>query len=192
MTMILEMPPEAQPWQARHVAPIPSSSVRKWVLHSAALCRPEHVYWCDGTEQEQQMLRAQVEAAASREAGHAHEKVPFAPRAIRDVFQECMAGRTLYVVPFIFPKSDRLPQRGGGVQLTDSAAVALSVIRGSLSGDLAWKRLIRMKSPWHCVHFSGGDVARHSQLWRFPSDREIWAYGPDYDAAVLSRSIANF
>lgn len=68
MTEILQIPEQGETWQKTHkFLPVPNESIRRDVLHYAALCLPDRVHWCDGTEQERQIFRS----LAAAEAGQA-------------------------------------------------------------------------------------------------------------------------
>src|SRR4051812_29384785 len=59
---------------------------------------------------------------------------------LRDLFRGCMAGRTMYVIPFIMGPLGS-PLAKVGVQVTDSIYVAISMGIMTRMGDVAWKQL---------------------------------------------------
>ncbi|MFF1878154.1 phosphoenolpyruvate carboxykinase (GTP) [Leifsonia sp. NPDC058230] len=128
---------------------------------------------------------------------------PSAMRAeLQSVFAGSMRGRTMYVVPFSMgPLGGPISQVG--VQLTDSAYVAVSIgmMTRVSSGVLD---LIDAGRPWvatvHSVGFPLTDAQgrrRDDVAWpcnetkyivQFPESREIWSYGSGYGGnAILAK-----
>src|SRR5689334_19630381 len=60
MSTVLDRPAKIEPWHVSHSGSIPPTEVRKWVMQMVALCRPEHVYWCNGSGDERQSLLSQA------------------------------------------------------------------------------------------------------------------------------------
>jgi phosphoenolpyruvate carboxykinase (GTP) len=121
---------------------------------------------------------------------------------LRDVFAGSMRGRTMYVVPFSMgPLGGPISQVG--VQLTDSAYVAISLATMTrVSGGVL--QLIDEGQPWvatvHSVGFPLVDESgerRDDVAWpcddtkyivQFPESREIWSYGSGYGGnAILAK-----
>ena len=110
-----------------------------WVADMAALCKPEHIHWCDGSDEEYDRLCQQLvdagtfkqarpgqapqllprlvrpERRGARRRPHLHllatrRKTPAPPTTgwrpaemratLQPLFDGCMRGRTMYVVPF--------------------------------------------------------------------------------------------
>src|SRR5436309_1798751 len=59
---------------------------------------------------------------------------------LRGLFDGCMAGRTMYIVPFVMGPIGS-PLAKVGVQVTDSLYVAVSMGLMTRMGDVAWKQL---------------------------------------------------
>lgn len=196
MTTALHAFAETEDWSARHAAPVPPKPLRRWVMDCVALCLPEHVYWCDGSEAEQQTLLA--ETKAENELTELPAAAPNSPtgaaaqvagkHCLRARFRDCMRGRAMYVVPFVLKAVNGAPAVVG-MQLTDSAEAALNTQAGSLRGDAAWSELAKSASGLRCLHSVGRARATKAQYHYFPLEQTICAFGGRHDLKVLTRGL---
>jgi phosphoenolpyruvate carboxykinase (GTP) len=103
---------------------------------------------------------------------------------LRGLFNGCMRGRTMYVVPFVMGPIGS-PLAKVGVQLTDSIYVAVNMGLMTRMGDVAWRQLGESDEFTRCLHSLGDVNPDRRFICHFPLDNTIWSFGSGYGGNAL-------
>jgi phosphoenolpyruvate carboxykinase (GTP) len=118
-----------------------------------------------------------------------------------DLYRGCMKGRTMYVIPFVMGHLDA-EQPMFGVEITDSAYVAVSMTVMARMGTAVLRRIEELDAAGHDVkwvpalHSVGYPLEEGQQdvpwpcnetkyITQFPEERAIWSYGSGYGGNAL-------
>ena len=99
-------------------------------------------------------------------------------------FEGCMAGRTMYVIPYTLGPVDS-PQSRVGVEITDSAYVAASMRIMARVGKAALDRVGNSNDFVPGLHSTGDLDPAKRYILHFPEEKLIWSFGSGYGGNAL-------
>ncbi len=100
------------------------------------------------------------------------------------IFDGCMRGRTMYVVPYIMGPAAS-PFSKVGFELTDSIYVALSMLIMTRAGDVALKQLGESADFVKGLHSKADLNPERRFICHFPEEMAIWSVGSGYGGNAL-------
>ncbi len=103
---------------------------------------------------------------------------------MRELFRGCMAGRTLYVIPYCMGPIGS-PLARCGVEITDSPYVALNMMIMTHTGRAALERIAREGTFVRGLHSTGELDPQRRFIMHFPEELAIESFGSGYGGNAL-------
>ena len=107
-----------------------------------------------------------------------------AKEKVSALFRGAMAGRTMYVVPYVMGPPDS-PSAQAGVELTDSSYVVANMRIMTRMGRVATERLASSSNFVRGLHSLGDLDPDRRFILHFPEERLIWSVGSGYGGNAL-------
>jgi phosphoenolpyruvate carboxykinase (GTP) len=103
---------------------------------------------------------------------------------LKGLYDGCMKGRTMYVVPYVMGPVNS-PSAKVGVEITDSVYVALNMRIMTRMGQQALERLEESNDFNRGLHSTGDVNPERRYICHFPQDNTIWSFGSGYGGNAL-------
>ncbi|MFN4244204.1 MAG: phosphoenolpyruvate carboxykinase (GTP) [Tepidisphaerales bacterium] len=105
-------------------------------------------------------------------------------KKLRALFDGCMKGRTMYLLPFVMGPIGS-PLAKVGMQITDSLYVVINMGIMTRMGTVAWQQLGDSDEFTRCLHSIGDCNPERRYICHFPLDNTIWSFGSGYGGNAL-------
>ena len=103
---------------------------------------------------------------------------------LSDLYNGCMHGRTMYVIPFLMGPENS-PFSKVGIEITDSRYVVLNMRIMARIGNVALKHLGESEDFVKALHAKGELDENKRYICHFPEDNAIWSFGSGYGGNAL-------
>lgn len=107
-----------------------------------------------------------------------------AHRLLDGLFEGCMRGRAMYVIPYCMGPINS-PLSRCGIEVTDSAYVAVNMYLMTRMGDQALQRIIREDRFVKGMHSIGQLDPERRYIMHFPEEQSIRSFGSGYGGNAL-------
>ena len=103
---------------------------------------------------------------------------------LKALYDGCMKGRTMYVIPFIMGPVGASSSKIG-IEVTDSIYVSLSMLIMTRAGDVALNQLGDSNDWVRCLHSKAKLDPENRYICHFPEDNAIWSINSGYGGNAL-------